>query len=245
MKKINLIMLLCLGSLASCLKDTTGDVSRVTNYPVFQLKEGNTNLILAGTRFTDPGAASTIEGKEVENTTSYSKGVYRGFPGVDTSKPDLYKVTYSAKNSDGYSRSATRDVWVASTGDLTTSIEGLYTASVQRAPKFQSAKQYNGLKYVFIWKTGGNTYEISDALGGYYNIARGYGTQYAARRAAITANNIATNSFTITQATIPGWNLKITLSQLEVNAASKTITFTGAGTFANGTFKVQLKQIKI
>ncbi len=245
MKKINLILfILGLFVITACDDDSTGNVSRITTYPTITLNGDAVMLVKQGSTFSDPGVVALEGETQLDATTTYTKGVYSGAAGVDTNKPDLYIATYSADNSDGFTGTASRYIWVANTGDLTTSIEGLYKSSVQRAPTFTPEAKYTDMMYVVIWKTGANTYELSHAVGGYYDFGRGYGSKYAARGAVITANNIAANDFAISQAQFPAWGNTVEITDFTVDANAKTITFTGTGNFGNGAFKVQLTQVQ-
>lgn len=245
MKKVTYILTIVIaGILFSCETDDTSDVSRVTNYPIITLNGAAEVIIQQGETYNELGAISTEGGSEIETVISYGSGVYESSTGIDSNTPDNYVVNYSATNQDGFAGSALRSVWVANTGDLTTSIEGLYTCDVQRAPDFIPSARYDDLTYVLIWKTGDNTYEVSHAIGGYYDLGRGYGPNYAARGAGITANDIASNDFSFTGANIPGFGLDIDISEFTVDATSKMITYTGSGAFGNGTFKVQLTQVQ-
>lgn len=245
MKKINLILLFILGLsfFVACDEDTEG-VSKVTTYPTFTVKGNQVMFVQQGSTFTDPGVMANEGETELSVLTSYANGSYVGKKGIDTNQPDKYEATYSAENSDGFSGTTTRNIWVANTGDLTTSIEGLYTSSVQRAPSFAVTAGQSNLTYVIIWKTGANTYQITHAIGGYYDLGRGYGPNYAARGAVITANDISTNDFSISQAKFPKWGNTVDITDFTVDADAKTITYTGNGNFGNGTFKVQLKQVQ-
>ncbi len=232
--------------ITSCSSDEdTANVSQITSYPIITINGDAEIFIEQGTAYNEEGAISTEDGSEIETVISYGSGTYFGDAGVDTSSPDQYVVSYSATNKDGFDGSAFRTVWVAKTGDLVNSIEGLYLSSVQRAPDFTVTAQYTDLEYVIIKSTGANTYELTHAVGGYYDYGRGYGFGYAARNAEITANNIATNDFSITQAQFPIWGNTVDITEFMVDAGSKTITFTGDGNFGNGTFRVQLTQVEL
>lgn len=245
MKHIKIILILFVTGLVSCSADETGGVSSVTNYPIITLNGDALEFITQGTTYNDPGAVATEGDAEIPVETSAGSGSYFGNPGIDTSTPDQYFITYSAENADGFSGSALREVWVVPpTGDLTTSIEGLYTSDVQRAPTFTPSAQYDDMEYIIISKTGANTYAITDAVGGYYDLGRGFGNGYSAQGAIITANDIATNDFTITQAVFPIWGNTADITLFTVDAASKTITFDGNGNFGNGTFRTQLTQVQ-
>ena len=78
---------------------------------------------------------------------------------------DIYSVIYSAENQDGYAATASRSVIVADNGDLKTDLSGLYRATIERNG---SLRFTDHLEYVLIWKVDDNTYQISDAIGGYY-----------------------------------------------------------------------------
>lgn len=231
--------------IGSCSDDDTKNVSTITNYPIVTINGDATVLVSEGTDYTELGAVAVEGESEIDTNVSYSSGVYWGATGIDTNSPDRYTVTYSATNQDGFDGNALRDVWVANTGDLTTSIEGLYLSSVQRAPDFKVSSQYTDMTYVIIKKTGTNTYEISHAIGGYYDFGRAYGSGYAARGAVITANDIASNDFSISQAQFPVWGNTVDITEFTVDSANKQITFTGDGNFGNGTFKVQLTQVQL
>ncbi len=245
MKHIKIILILFVSGLVSCSADETGGVSSVTNYPIITLNGDALQIVAQGSTYTDPGAIATEGDAEIPVETSNSSGTYFGIAGVDTSVADIYFITYSAENADGFKGNSLREVWVIPTsGDLTTSIEGLYTSDVQRAPSFTPSDQYDDMEYIFITKTGTNTYAISDAVGGYYDLGRGFGSDYAAKGGVISANDILGNDFTVSQAVFPLWGNTVDVTAFTVDAATKSITFTGEGNFGNGEFKVQLTQVQ-
>lgn len=245
MKKI-LMTLLLVVTLTSCVDNSTQDVSKVTNYPIITINGESEVIITQGDTYTDAGAVSKEGDNEITTNVSMSSGLYWEADGIDTSSPDLYYVNYLAENKDGFNGSAIRNVWVApNPGDLVNSIEGLYTSSFQRAPDFATSEAYSNAKYVMIKKIGVDKYELSHAIGGYYDLGRGFGSGYAARGAEITANDISANDFTISQAVFPIWGNTVDITDFTVDAGNKTITFTGNGNFGNGTFKVQLKQVNL
>lgn len=243
--KFNLIIsVLSLMLLFACeKKHETDGLSTITNYPVFEMTGSDVVIVPQGTPFTDPGIKATAAGVEIAVEMSVS-GAYTGSAGtaVNSDVADKYVITYTAENSDGFANTASRTVWVVNTGNLTSSIEGLYTSTVLRGGV--SSPQYTDLAYILIWKTGNNTYSISDAIGGYYAIGRAYGDTYCAIGTVITANNIGTNDFSTTTSLIPGFGNTIEMSGITVDAGSKTISFLGAGTFANSNFDVTLTQVQ-
>src|SRR5690606_9235811 len=122
------------------------------------------------------------------------RGQFRGGTTLNTDVDDIYQVTYSAVNVDGFPGTISRTVIVYDNGDLVNSIAGLYRSTVSRDGVLTA--QYTDLEYILIWNVSGNEYRISDAIGGYYAIGRAYGNGYAAP-ATIIANNIPANDFTI------------------------------------------------
>ncbi|MFH1118448.1 MAG: BT_2262 family domain-containing protein [Bacteroidota bacterium] len=224
-------------------KHETDGLSTITNYPVFEMTGSDVVIVAKGTPFTDPGIKATSGGVEIEVEINVD-GAFTGSTSasVNTDVCDKYVITYTAVNSDGFANSTFRTVWVCNTGDLTTNIEGLYTSTVLRGGV--SSPQYTDMAYVLIWKTGDNTYKISDALGGYYSIGRVYGDAYAAIGGVITANNIPANDFSATTSVIPGFGNTVEITDMVVDAANKSISFMGVGNFANANFAVTLTQVQ-
>lgn len=232
--------------LLSCERelDTEGVTKKITYYPVFVLEGDEVVVVQAGENFTLPGAVATEQGAEIPVTTNIS-GTYfaGGVDEIDTSVPDIYNVSYSATNVDGYSGSATRTVMVLPpTGDLVTSIEGTYLSTSLRTPA--AAGNYVDLDYVYIIKTGANTYQISDILGGYYDLGRGFGPAYAGTGATITATSIPTNTFTFGGPVgVGAFGGAAQITSMEVNAVAKTVKYTVTWD-AGYTFAITLKQVQ-
>lgn len=240
MKYLKIIFALFVTSLVSCSIDETGNVSSVTNYPIITLNGDSVEFVTQGDTYNDPGATATEGDNEIPHETNIGTGTYFGSNGVDTSKPDQYFITYSAENQDGFSGNALREVWVVPpTGNLTSSIEGLYASNVQRV----GSDLQTGNEYVLISKTASNTYTLSHGLGGYYDLGRGYGPGYAALGSVVTANNIASNDFSITDSTLPIWGYTVGVTGFTVDSATKTITYTGLASFGSA-FDVELTQVQ-
>jgi len=232
-------------ALTSCEK-TYEDLSRITYFPEFTM-EGESEIIhLLGEPYVDGAVTATEEGKSLEVSTEVS-GLWNGYSGstIDVNVYDHYEIVYSATNADGFEGSVIRTVFVAPpTGDLVSSLEGVYLAQVQRTPAFTVLPQYSDMKYIYIWKTGDNTFELSCALGGYYFIGRNYGLDFAFQDAVITANDIPANDFSISQATSPGFGNVADITGFTVDPVNKVISFTSTANFANGVFHVQLEQVQ-
>jgi hypothetical protein len=243
MKKIFITLFFIAGLLlVSCENEETANVSSVTDYPLVEVIGSNPILVQKGSVYTDPGAKATEGGNTIPYKTSAS-GTYKGGSSLNTNIIDGYVMTYTAVNKDGFSASATRNVWVYNNGDLINSIEGLYTSTVVRGGS--STAQYTDMEFVLIWKNADGKYQLSCGLGGYYDIGRAYGPNFAGTPAIITAINIPANNFTISNFTVPGFGGNVVMTGFTVNPTTKTITFTstwdGSG---NGTFKVTLTQVQ-
>jgi hypothetical protein len=116
--KISLYAILGAVLSTSCEDDETANVSFVTSYPVFDLTGGEAVTVLGnGSAFVDPGAVATENGTPIDVQTTGT---------VDTSTPGLYRLTYSATNSDGYSATASRLVAVTAEDVSGTDLSGTY-----------------------------------------------------------------------------------------------------------------------
>lgn len=248
MKNIKLIYILFTALIipaGGCEKEYK-DESRITYFPLFEM-EGESEIIhTKGEPYTDGTVTATEDGKPLE-VSVIVLGDITGYSGktVDVDVIDKYDITYSATNVDGYVGTALRTVYVAPpTGDLITSLEGIYLSSVQRTPSFAVIPQYSDMKYITIWKTEDNKFEISCALGAYYFIGRDYGYGFAFQDAVVTANNIPANDFTISQAYAPDFGNVADITDFKVDAVNKIISFTSTADFDNGVFHIQLEQVQ-
>jgi hypothetical protein len=242
LKKSVYILMALLVTLMGCEEDKSSEgLSRLTYYPDFVFNGDEVVFVAKDAEFNEPGVTATEKGNSIPVTTSAS-GLYFGETALDTSSPDIYDVTYSATNTDGFAGTQSRRVIVAGQGDLVNSIEGLYTSTVVR--NGVAAAQYTDMPYVIIRKTDADTYELSDGIGGYYDLGRAYGTLYAAQPATVTANDIATNDFTFGPAFgVGAFGGAAEITSMSVDPIAKTVKFT---TEWDGgyTFVVTLKQVE-
>jgi len=218
-------------------------VSRITNYAVITLNDPDDQFVLAGSNYAEPGAIATENGSNIDLNIKYQGTYFSSSVSttLDTSQPDVYTAIYSATNKDGFPGSKTRHLYVAGKGDLVNSIEGIYTSTVVR--NGTASAQYQDMEYVIIKKTGANTYELSDAIGGYYDLGRAYGPAYAASGYEITADDIPNNKFTFGDPVGVGpFGGANELTSMTVDPATKTIKFV-AKWDAGYTFEVTLKQV--
>jgi len=226
MKKIFLTLIFASLVFSSCDSTDSDNVSKVTNYPLIEVLGDDPVFVAKGTTYTDPGAIATEGGSVIPHTSSFN-GIYRGGTTLDTNITDEYTVTYKAINVDGFAGIANRKVIVYKTGDLVTSIEGVYTCTIKRNGVTPS-NAYRNIKYIYIWKNTDGTYGVSDAFGGWYQYGRALGLDYITPGGTINAVDIPTNNFTF-----PGNPLSNTgfggvanLTGLTVNPATKTIIMT-------------------
>lgn len=241
MNKIKILILIALPILffSACEKKvTTDDLSRVTYFANFTLEGDETIVLPCGTEFVEPGVSAEENGNQVDVSTTIGSGTYFGAAGIDANVADIYSISYSAINSDGFPGSASRSVYVACNGDMVNSIEGFYTSQVTRG----SASPRPGLNYVIINKLEDNKYQLSHAIGGYYDLGSGYGPNYAALGSIISFDGSA---YSVTDGQFPVWGNVVVVSDFTVDAASKTISYHGSGNFGNGEFDVLLKQVEL
>lgn len=235
--------------LTSCDADSSANVSRVTNYPVFEDHGESTIFVPQGGTYTDPGVTATENGAVIPTVITFS-GKYRGAKTLDTNLIDEYTQTYSATNKDGFKGNLTRKIIVYKTGDLKTSIEGVYIATTKRNGQLMAASQGSSVnvKYIYIWKNADGTFQVSDAFGGWYDISRNIGVTSAAVGGTITGN-ISTNTFTFPGIPVCdyfGGSAKI--SGLTVDADSKTLVLTtdwAADAATNYKFVATLTQVQL
>lgn len=229
MKKILITSLIFASAFfTSCENDSdTSNVSRITNYPIITLNGDDPFFVPLGTEYVDPGAVAMAGDTEIPVVTT-AAGKYRGENTLNTNVADEYLVSYSAENADGFFGSATRRVIVYKTGDLVSSIEGVYTCTIARNGVTPSAA-YQNIKYIYIWKNADGSYGVSDAFGGWYEFGRALGINYATPGGTI-AGDIPSNTFTFpgNPLTNPGFGGVANITALTVNPTTKTLVMTCA-----------------
>lgn len=238
MKKL-IILVIVAFAFGSCEKETTAGLSRVTNYPLFDVKGGSTVFVAKGETFEDPGVIATENGSEIPVVSSVS-GAYRGGTSVDPAVSDCYDVAYKATNKDGFDGTTHRTVYVVETGDMVNSIEGLYTSTIVRNGQLR----FSDLEYVLVWKNDDGTYEFSCGFGAYYEIGTAYGLGYKSGGCIVTANDISANDFSITDFSNDGFGGEITDAKLTVDPVSKKMVLTSEWSFGFS-WEVELTQVQL
>lgn len=229
-----------------CQKDTE-NISRITYFPTFDYKGESVVLHALGTPYTDPGCTASEDGVELPITTSVV-GESTGYKGttVPVDIADKYVITYSAINSDGFPGIQERAVYVAKTGDLVNSIEGLYTSTVVR--NGAAGPQYTNMKYIIISKASAKDYTVGCGIGAYYAIGRNYGSGYLSP-VSITANDIPANDFSYAPFEVGTFGGPARVTAFSVDAATKTVSLNSEWSSANnGTynfkFVITLNQVQ-
>lgn len=162
--KTRILTTLCAAALlmtVGCSK-TTGLID-VTYYASIELEGANPYIITLGSSYSEPGYVATLNGEDITSQVVVNSN-------VDSSKPGIYSVTYTATNSDGFSSSSTRSVYVLNPGN----IDNVYSSHC-----LMGAREYNNLPIV-ISKVSDGVYSLEDMCGGFYCYGRypGYEPTY-------------------------------------------------------------------
>jgi len=163
------VFLLVIVGFSSCEKKNTAGLTEMTYYPSIEMMGDNPLLVPLGSTFTDPGVKSELDGVDVSNKVKVVSN-------VDASNGGVYSVSYTVASTDGFTRTESRMVIVASPNYNHNDLSGNYTANVIRNGTTSFSGNPVSLKKSSL---GYGIYEISDWIGGYYNVGYGYGPNYA------------------------------------------------------------------
>ncbi len=141
-------------SFTSCDEETTAGLTGITYYPVIELNGGDV-VIALGEDYVEPGAVATLNGEDVSDKMTVTNN-------IDNTEVGLYQVNYSAVNSDGFSASESRNVFVVNEGSI---------ATIYRAESQYGSRHYYNLP-IQMYDNGDGTYEVEDILGGFYCLGR-------------------------------------------------------------------------
>lgn len=117
MKKIFIFLMVVSGLLLTSCEESTDGVSKVTAYANLTMNGDPLVVLTQGETYTEAGVEAEADGKVLEVKIDGT---------VDTSKPTVYKLKYSATNSDGYPASLTRTVVVLSNKPSTIDLSGTF-----------------------------------------------------------------------------------------------------------------------
>lgn len=183
-------LLLC--SLASCDKDTEG-LTEITYYPVIELDGPTLQYVATGSPYVDPGYSATMEGKDITADVKVSSNMDYADP-----QPGVYYISYSAVNSDGLSRAASRTVIVFDPED---SYTGIYTVNDDSFREYNGGEVYYGGYPINVIGNGDGTYAVDDLMGGWYMYRAGYGSNYAMEGEIEIADGV----ISLVSSYVPGW----------------------------------------
>ena len=177
--------------LYSCEKETEG-LSRVTYFCNLTLLGDATEIVSLGGVYTEPGWIADENGVDVSNNVEVTGT-------VNTSVAGLYRLTYSSFNSDGFAKTAVRQVIVC---DVTPSPlkSGVY--DVSPASDRNGTTIYGGAFTILIFQVSPGRFYVSDLLGGYYEQRAGYGSLYAATGNISLAGD---NTISLLNSAVQGW----------------------------------------
>lgn len=217
--------MLFLGATVVSCSETDVEESTVTFLPKLTVT-GASDVVLdcATTSFTDPGIKAEEGGQEIAVVTNVQAS-YFGDNVIDS--PDLYNINYSAENVDGIPGSAFRTVLIPPcNGDLVSSLEGIYTCTVARNGVIPSAA-YENVEYIMVIEISPGVYQLSDAMGGWYEFGRGLGTAYGSPGMTVQANDIPANDFTFPNTVICNtFDGVVEMTDFVVDPANRQIVYT-------------------
>jgi len=167
---LSLLLVSSLVSLSSCRDIDSYDHSSITYYVTFTVTDGNMSVPV-GSTFTDPGVVA-MEGSENVTSSVTKSGT------VDATKLGVYTITYTAKNKEGYSSSATRTVYVYDPNNTTSDISGTYTVASGTYRLYKGTQTPYSSYSVTVTKIVQGIYSISDYFGGFYDKLRNDGSAY-------------------------------------------------------------------
>ena len=136
-------------------KDTEG-LTDVLYYPVITLEGDNIILMTVGDNFVDPGFSAALGDEDYTNNVKVTTD-------LDTSNPGFYTVTYSVANPEGFSATATREVWVNNPGHF----DNIYWAECWHATN-AARHYYDSPISIQAYDASEGLYIINDVLAGYY-----------------------------------------------------------------------------
>ncbi|MBR5988888.1 MAG: DUF5012 domain-containing protein [Prevotella sp.] len=168
MKKIFLYGLLFFTAslgLVSCDDSDQHTDTRVTNYISLKVNGDAVVYVDANTTYTDAGCTAELAGEDASDKVVVDNP-------VNTSKIGPYTVVYSATNSDGFSASATRTVYVGKP------LTGAVSDGSFRKTAAGAIVNWSGFN-IEVLTDGNGLYWVEDLLGGYYEQRAGYGANYS------------------------------------------------------------------
>lgn len=164
-----MVFVLVIAGLSGCDDDTTAGFTGITDYPTLEILGDNPLAVPIGSDYEDAGVYSELFAKDVSDEVEIESN-------VSTNGGGVYTVSYTVTSTDGFKRTETRSVVVCDTNYNKDDLSGVYTANVVR----NGTISYSG-NPVTLKKSnlGFGIYEVSDWIGGFYDVGYDYGSSYA------------------------------------------------------------------
>ncbi len=182
--KLIYLVLLCAGPfvMSSCDKDTEGK-TWTTYYPSIQILGSNPAVTNIGEPYVDEGYYAETNGEDV------SDQVIVDTSDLNTNEVGLYNINYIIYNTEGFSATTSREVYVVNPNSIAT----IYMSESQYGT---SASYHYYDAPIFITDNGDGTYEIDDICGGFWFY--GYYARYSSYDFHIEANIAVADDGTVT-----------------------------------------------
>jgi len=187
-----IVFLLATVLVTSCQDITTKGVTRITYYCTLALKGNPVEFVALGGTYNDPGWTAENNGTDVSDQVTIAGSVNANAAG-------LYTLTYSILNSDGFAKTASRQVVVY---DTTPSGIGSGFYDVSPNSNRNGTTIYGGAFTILIYQISPGKFYVSDLFGGYYEQRAGYGSNYAMVGHISLA---ADNTITLLDSHVAGW----------------------------------------
>jgi hypothetical protein len=176
------LMVLIAGISFSCKKDKESEnISKVTTFVKIDLTGGLIYSHTLNTPYSEPGYKATdIAAGNKDVTTQVTVDGE-----VDPSEAGVYPITYTVKNTDGFTTEVVRQVVVFDNTSVSpVDLAGTYNSKVYRTNTSSGASATrpaadNSYYTITIKKITTGLFEIDDFLGGWYWIGSAYGADYA------------------------------------------------------------------
>lgn len=211
-------LLLCSLTVAftACDDETSQDNSKVTYYPIVSLKGDTYATVPVGGTYEEAGCSAEIGGKDVSADVKVSGS-------VDTSKPGLYSLTYTAVNEDGFSASVSRTVAVYDPTPSAIMSGAWYTTAASYRVSAGKTTAYGDTYPIIIYQVEPGEFYVSDFLGGWYDQRAAYGSDYAmVGKFKLNSDN----SITMEESSIAGWgDSLVNLHDGKYDPATKQISW--------------------
>lgn len=162
-KRLSYLVLFVLSVVLWSCEKTTEGLTRITYYPTLEILGESTVILNVGETYTDEGCYAELQGEDVSSEVIATSN-------VDNSTPGVYSISYIIYNTDGFSTTASRTVYVVDPDNIATLYLGESMAGTRH--------YYDAL--IYITDNGDGTYHLDDLMGGFqfYGLNPGFEPTY-------------------------------------------------------------------